>query len=96
MRPSSWARGVQIALRAFGSDPDLTVQFLSTFASPSTGKIGYGAFVEDGGPEVMRMVATVWKEDNEIVDAPNALARPPSGHVESAWRHKGSCGCAIS
>ena len=52
--------------------------------------------MEDGGPEVMRMVATVWKEDKEIVDATNALARPPSGHVESAWRHKGGCGCAIS
>lgn len=78
------------------SDPNLTAQFLSMLAYPSTGKIGYGAFVEDGGPEVMRMVATVWKEDKEIVDATNALARPPSGHVESAWRHKGGCGCAIS
>jgi hypothetical protein len=40
------------------------------------------------------MVATVWKEDEEIVAATNALARPPSGHVESAWHRTGTC-CSI-
>ena len=62
----------------------------------TAGKIGYGAFVEDGGPEVMRMVATVWKEDKEITEATNTLARPLSGHVESAWHRKGGCGCVVS
>ncbi len=63
------------------------------------GDKGHEAFVVEGGPEVLRMAATVWVQDPDITAAVEAVltnggkaALGPRGSMEP---HLRGCGCVV-